>query len=76
MLAVACRTYTNYDTYISSHLLAMSLLFAVALLKVWTDPTALAQTWHIHVTILMNIVSCAANLKLIMRWVAAAAGAG
>ena len=45
----------------------MNLLFSVAMLKVLADPSSLAHTWHIHLTVLVNIASCAANLGLIVR---------
>lgn len=62
-----CRLYVSLDSYICANLLVMNLLFSLAMLKVLADPSSLAHTWHIHLSVVLNLVACVAHLALINR---------
>jgi hypothetical protein len=69
-LVLSCRTYTAWDAYISTNMIISNLIMIRTLFRALADPHVLRFTWHMHVNILLNLVTCAANLLLIIRYIA------
>lgn len=63
-----CRTYTNWDAYLCTNQFVSNLLISRTLLKALADVSVLKYTWHMHLNILLNLITCGAHLAFILRW--------
>lgn len=66
-LCVICRTYTSWDAYIATNQLISNIIMMRTLYKALADLSVLKHTWHMHVIILSNLLTCGAHLTFIMR---------
>jgi hypothetical protein len=59
--------YTYLDTYIATNMLVCTTVIAKSLSKALLDMSVLQYTWHMHLSILLSMLSCVINLWLILR---------
>lgn len=71
---VFCRIYTYLDTYIATNMILCIAVVARSLSKALADPSILKYSWHLHVQIVLSMVSCVANLTVIFRCAADSPG--
>lgn len=62
-----CRTYTNWDAYITANQSFANIMMARTLYEPLADLSVLRFTWHMHVNILVNLLTYGAHLAFIMR---------